>query len=167
MKKVIPSGITFLSLLFGAAALWQFIYAEISTGFYCIFASIVLDGLDGYSARKLDAVTRFGGLFDLIVDYCVFGLFLLPILFRLYNGDAWAIAVTVLFVGCHTTRIIIILSRKRTDNVGMPDTMNPVFIALGYYMGWNLLIVFGACASAMLNGLGIPKLSEFQKKRET
>lgn len=160
MKKVIPSGITFLSLLCGTAALLQFLDGNILTGFYYSLVSIGLDVLDGYSARKLDACTKFGKVFDLIVDYFVFGIFFMPLLWRLYSDNEWAVAVIMLFVVCLTIRVSISLSGRRTKNKGMPDTVIPAILFVSYYFGINLLSVSAVLAILMVIPVRIPKLSE-------
>lgn len=160
MKKVIPSGITFLSLLFGAAALWQFIYGEISTGFYCTFASIILDVLDGYAARKLDACTRFGRVFDLVVDFIVFGPILVAVLFRIYGFDTVVIAVALFYTICHIRRLYPVIRWKKNLNTGLPDDLIGIIVPICYYFGLNLLYVFAACAILMITPIQLPRMSE-------
>lgn len=168
MKKVIPSGITFLSLLFGTAALWQYIYGEISTGLFLNLICVVLDGLDGYFARKLNACTKFGKVFDLIVDYCVFGLFLIPIPYRLYGADIWTNIIMMTFVGSHAVRVIINLRRNHTSYSGMPDTFVPIVIALVYFtLETKLLILthYAMCALYMHHFIRYPRYADFQRIR--
>ncbi len=158
--KVIPSGITFLSLLFGAAALWQFIDGEISTGFYCIFTSIGLDVLDGYTARKLNAVTAFGRVFDLVVDFVVFGLVLVAVLFRIYELNIETVFVALVFIACHIKRVYPVIRWDKNLNTGMPDNLNGIIIPICYYFGMNLLYVFTACAILMITPIRLPRMSE-------
>ena len=78
LKFVIPNGLTFLRLL-ALIPVWLFILSENATLFWGFlnnyqsagfvgFLATLTDVIDGPIARKLNAVTRFGWIFDPFVD---------------------------------------------------------------------------------------------------
>lgn len=158
---MIPSGITFLSLLSGAAALWHFINGEISTGFYLIFVSIVLDVLDGYTARKLNACTHFGKMLDPIVDFIVYGPVLIAVLFRMYGFETEVFIVALVYTICHMRRVYPYLRGKKSLKKGLPDNVAAIVIALCYYSGCNLLYVYAVCGILMIAPFKLlPRMNE-------
>jgi phosphatidylglycerophosphate synthase len=77
--RVVPSLVTALRLaaIPAIAALWLREMRPAAIGLYGFV--VLSDAFDGWLARRLDAVTRFGGFFDAITDIAVI-LFLLALL---------------------------------------------------------------------------------------
>jgi len=74
-----PNQISLLSLLLGIAAMFLFAARSFPLGSVLLFLSAVLDLVDGHVARIQDTGTRFGAIFDWIVDKYVDTLALLGV----------------------------------------------------------------------------------------
>jgi archaetidylinositol phosphate synthase len=76
---ITPNQISVLSLLAGIACAVLFFERQFLWGSLALFLSAILDLVDGSVARMTDRHTRFGAVFDWIVDKYVDGLVLLGI----------------------------------------------------------------------------------------
>ena len=76
---ITPNQISVLSLLAGIACAVLFFERQFIWGSLALFLSAILDLVDGSVARMTDRHTRFGAVFDWIVDKYVDGLVLLGI----------------------------------------------------------------------------------------
>ncbi|MGE5832532.1 MAG: CDP-alcohol phosphatidyltransferase family protein [Methanomicrobiales archaeon] len=92
-----PNQISLLSLLFGVAAMFLFATRSFPAGSLLLLASGVLDLVDGHVSRIQNSGSRFGAVFDWIVDKYVDTLALLgvglsgiPILTRIIAAPAVA-----------------------------------------------------------------------------
>ncbi|MBW3001668.1 CDP-alcohol phosphatidyltransferase family protein [Candidatus Woesearchaeota archaeon] len=67
MKKIcnIPNTLSILRLVFGALIILQF---DSTIKYVYLIIAILLDALDGFVARKLNQVTKLGGIIDPAVD---------------------------------------------------------------------------------------------------
>ncbi|MBW2973126.1 CDP-alcohol phosphatidyltransferase family protein [Candidatus Woesearchaeota archaeon] len=67
MKKIIniPNTLSILRLVFGILIILQF---DSWLKYVYLTIAILLDALDGYAARKLNQVTKIGGIIDPVVD---------------------------------------------------------------------------------------------------
>lgn len=74
MRKVIPSMVTFISLLCGILALLRMVQGDIVVSGALILVAYILDALDGELARRLDAMSPFGLQLDSLIDTVVFGV---------------------------------------------------------------------------------------------
>ncbi|MDD1664129.1 MAG: CDP-alcohol phosphatidyltransferase family protein, partial [Methanomicrobiales archaeon] len=74
-----PNQISLLSLLLGAAAMLLFALRSFPLGSLALLASAVLDLVDGHVSRIQDSGTRFGAVFDWIVDKYVDALAMLGV----------------------------------------------------------------------------------------
>lgn len=102
----------------------NFVYAT-----KCIFVAMVLDGLDGRVARRLNATSNFGREFDSLSDVIAFGVApaVLVYCWGLRNvADEFGILVGFIFVVCSATRLarfnVISVSEepKSSNFVGLP-----------------------------------------------
>jgi archaetidylinositol phosphate synthase len=76
---VTPNQISVLSLLFGVLCAVFYFYRMFAIGSIFLFLSAVLDLVDGSVARRTEKETRFGAVFDWIVDKYVDALVILGI----------------------------------------------------------------------------------------
>jgi archaetidylinositol phosphate synthase len=76
---VTPNQVSLLALLFGILCAYLFSRQMFPAGCAALFLSAVLDLVDGSVARQTDHQTRFGAVFDWIVDKYVDALVLLGI----------------------------------------------------------------------------------------
>ncbi len=98
-----PNQISLLSLLLGVAAMLLFATRSFPQGAIVLLASAVLDLVDGHVSRIQDSGTRFGAVFDWIVDKYVDTLAMLgvgisgiPIITRLIQAPPIADPVVVM-----------------------------------------------------------------------
>jgi archaetidylinositol phosphate synthase len=77
--KITPNQISLLSLLAGIVCALLFFRREFLLGSLALLVSAIFDLIDGSVARKTDAHTNFGAVFDWIVDKYVDALVLLGI----------------------------------------------------------------------------------------
>ena len=76
---ITPNQISLLSLLFGLLCAVCYFYRLFAIGSILLFLSAVLDLVDGSVARRTEKETRFGAVFDWIVDKYVDALVILGI----------------------------------------------------------------------------------------
>ncbi|GCB73474.1 uncharacterized protein [Scyliorhinus torazame] len=62
----VPNVIGYIRILLLLVCWWTFNYPVVF--FPCYVISIILDGFDGYAARKLNQVSEFGAWFDVAID---------------------------------------------------------------------------------------------------
>ena len=74
IRYLIPNFFTTISLLAGLLAMNFIINSRYPTAAWIIFLAIIIDGLDGKTARLLKASTDFGALYDTLSDFFVFGI---------------------------------------------------------------------------------------------
>lgn len=132
LKQQTPNFISFLSLLSGLSAIYEFYHNNIRDGFLMIFFAAVFDLLDGRVARRLNVASRFGAILDSVVDFCNYGLSVGIILcvywFRFYN-------ITKLFeVFCIFTFITLLyvysIGKRLINFTRNPATQSEYFIGL-------------------------------------
>lgn len=128
MKKLIPNGITTLSLLSGVVAYVHIMYGVVSDAYPWMIACLVLDGLDGYLARKLNAATAFGRIFDLLVDFLVFGVLLIIFVLKIEGVSLLTVGSAIFFTTCHVVRVSRLITNSPRKYIGAPDTVNAIGI---------------------------------------
>lgn len=72
--QILPNVVTVLGLCAGLTALRLILSGRFEQAVMLIAAAVVLDGLDGLLARKLDAATPFGAELDTLSDFLNFGV---------------------------------------------------------------------------------------------
>lgn len=128
MKKLIPNGITTLSLFSGVVAYVHVMYGVISDAYFWMITCLVLDALDGYLARKLNAVTAFGRIYDLLVDFLVFGTLLVVFVLKVDGVSALTVGSALFFTVCHIVRVYRLITNSPDKYTGAPDTVNAIGI---------------------------------------
>jgi len=125
--RVVPSMVTALRLVAipAIAALWLREMRPAAIGLYGFV--VLSDAFDGWLARRLDAVTRFGGFFDAITDIVAI-LFLLALLS--WNGvvPLWVPIAPALVAG-----VFLVTSSRAA----------PRYDPIGKYYGAILYVVVG------------------------
>ena len=66
--RLLPNGISLLRILAVPLTVYLLLSQEIATAFWVIIVAGVSDGLDGYLAKRLNAVTRIGTYLDPLAD---------------------------------------------------------------------------------------------------
>lgn len=82
MKKyLLVNSITTISLILGLVAIHFALHSYLYFSFGFALLAFVTDSLDGFLARKLDAESRFGAVFDTLTDIIVYLIYPAIILF--------------------------------------------------------------------------------------
>ena len=105
---LIPSFITMVALFCGFLAIMSAVKGTFEIACGCIALAIILDGLDGRVARRLNATSAFGREFDSLADLIAFGLapaILVYFWAFIPTFDDFGIAVSFIYVACAATRL--------------------------------------------------------------
>ncbi len=142
-KKYIPSFITSINLALGVTAI---LINDPSISPWLIFISAILDVFDGAIARKLDAITKFGGELDSLADLVSFGMapaYLYYSYVLTYCESKQAIAVTVILVIFGALRLAKYnsMKEKNSDFFGMPIPTSGLFFAFLAYEAYNKSLI--------------------------
>lgn len=159
-RFLIPNAVTVGNLFCGFLAILYSASDRFQDAIIAIAIAILLDGVDGRVARKLDASTPFGLEFDSLCDVVSFGIapaFLVYCWGFKPLADQFGVIVAFIFVLCAATRLARFnVSDPQTKGfVGLPTpgaagvvaatvNLNPTFEA-SYF---NLLLAFGVVLSA-------------------
>lgn len=105
---LIPACVTVTGIFCGFLALVSVFKGRFEYATKCIGLAIILDGLDGRVARRLNATSAFGREFDSLADVIAFGVapaFL--VYFWAFNSmfDEFGLLVSFVFVVCGATRL--------------------------------------------------------------
>lgn len=73
-KNVSPNSITTVAFVVGVACACTALFQWYSISFLLWVVNRILDGLDGVVARTFNKATDFGGYYDIICDFFVYGL---------------------------------------------------------------------------------------------
>ena len=190
LKYLVPNGFTAISMLCGFASI-LLASQQTVTGFewaaWLIAWGVLLDKLDGSSARLLDVCSDFGVEFDSFADLVVFGL--APAAFFFFLSQK--IGVLPLWANflCASTYVVCTATRLARFNVstevtpkglfiGMPTTLSGALLSTGYltwvaYLGRSLgadeapylplaLVIF---AFMMVSPLHLPKLQMYPGRK--
>jgi CDP-diacylglycerol--serine O-phosphatidyltransferase len=180
-RYVIPNAVTSMSLVLGLFVLLAASEGRFTDAGWLMVWCVLLDKLDGTSARLLGATSKFGVQLDSLADLVVFGvapagtIMLLaraePELFVLYGSLGLIPAAMALFVVCSALRLakFNVLSETGGPGVffGMPTTLAGGLLALLILIGLQYeldgligaLPIIAACfALLMVSNLPLPKM---------
>lgn len=128
-KYIAPNAITAAGLFLGYMSITASIKGEFITAIWFIILAMVCDGLDGKTARKLDAFSEFGKEFDSFCDAVSFGLapslLVYNILMMAPHTSIFIVPVSFFYALCGVMRlvkfnIITVASSEKGDFSGMP-----------------------------------------------
>ena len=120
---VLVNGITILGLLTGLAAAIIILRTKDYTLFYSLITvCLILDGIDGFLARRLSVVTKFGAYADSLSDFVAFGICPVAAIFSRFEFNAPSIIISLMWLFCSFLRLTFYL---RTN-----DQLKPGFIGL-------------------------------------
>jgi CDP-diacylglycerol--serine O-phosphatidyltransferase len=138
MKYLIVNTFTLFSILISFFATFLLIRGDFYTSLSLILISFLLDMLDGFIARRLDACSKFGRVFDSISDVFIFIVF--PIIFiYLYFGVDNILQEIILFIflcsGIYRlirfTRLGLLVQEENIYYQGMPVFFShPILLTL-------------------------------------
>ena len=98
-----PNQVTLMSAAVGVAAGILFIFDQWLTGAISVFASMVLDGLDGEVARRKNMKSKYGAFLDTMMDRVVDTTVVLGVAYssaKIYGDTAWIIGFLAAVYAC-------------------------------------------------------------------
>lgn len=130
-KYIAPNAITAANMFLGYFSITASINHEYTKAIWFIILAMVCDGLDGKTARKLDAFSEFGKEFDSFCDAISFGIAPAILVYSVLskmgteNIKIFLIPVSFLYALCGVMRlvkfnIVTVASSEKDDFSGMP-----------------------------------------------
>jgi len=164
-KVVIPNAVTLANLLFGIVSLIYTMNQQYQIAATAILLAMVLDGMDGKIARKLDVTSNFGKELDSLCDLVSFGVApaLLVYSTSLQNMGHIGLIIALNFALCGAIRLARFnVINITTHFIGIPITFAGSLIALAILLSNKLpLIVFPLLtillSYLMVSNLKVPK----------
>jgi len=98
-----PNQVTLMSAAVGVAAGLLFIFDQWLAGAISVFASMVLDGLDGEVARRKNMKSKYGAFLDTMMDRVVDTTVVLGVAYssaQIYGDTAWIIGFLAAVYAC-------------------------------------------------------------------
>ena len=146
-KYIAPNLITAGNMFLGYLSITESIKGNFNTAILFILLAMVCDGLDGKTARTLDAFSEFGKEFDSFSDAISFGLapsmLIYSILSSKVPSSPFIVPVSFLYALCGVMRlvkfnIINVASSEKGDFSGMPIP-NAAAMVVSYVMICNIV----------------------------
>ena len=146
-KYIAPNLITAGNMFLGYLSITESIQGNFNTAILFILLAMVCDGLDGKTARTLDAFSEFGKEFDSFSDAISFGLapsmLIYSILSSKVPSSPFIVPVSFLYALCGVMRlvkfnIINVASSEKGDFSGMPIP-NAAAMVVSYVMICNVV----------------------------
>ncbi|MBS9776404.1 MAG: CDP-diacylglycerol--serine O-phosphatidyltransferase [Fusobacterium sp.] len=141
-KYIAPNLITAGNMFLGYLSITESIKGNFPTAIWFIVLAMICDGLDGKTARKLDAFSEFGKEFDSFCDAVSFGLapsmLVYSILIVKNPTSLIVLPVSFIYALCGVMRlvkfnIVNVASSEKGDFSGMPIP-NAAAMVISYYM---------------------------------
>ncbi len=136
---LIPNLLTFLNLCFGLSAIFFSLSGDWGTACQILLFSIFFDIADGWTARRLDRVTRFGAFFDSAANFVSFGL-APAFIFYSYESrhSAFVLAALIFYTGSSAFRLIRFHIQKPFMRPGtfqgLPTTASAAIFVAGFWI---------------------------------
>jgi len=187
-KEVIADALTLGNALCGFLAMTYVADGRFTAAALLVFLAALLDGLDGYAARRFGARPggRFADAFADAISFCLApALFLYALVYDPTRGSAWvdpqnagAVVVSTLVAALGLLRLMRFAEADYATErfLGLPTPANAIFlVSLALLFGptangfrWNLIVeapvvvLAGALASSLLmvSEIPYPKVSE-------
>lgn len=166
-KYLVPNAITIANLFLGYISIIMTINKDYLTAAWLIVIAMIADGLDGKTARKLNAFSEFGKELDSFCDAISFGiapsLLVYSILINLHTrSKEIALASAFIFALCGILRlvkfnIVTEASEEKSDFSGMPIP-NAAGLVVSYYIFSTAIFGKLVCLDAFL---GLTLISAF------
>lgn len=171
--KNIPNFFTLLNLMLGMLAIIYTLDGHIQTAISLVFIAMLLDGLDGKLAVRLNAGSELGKQLDSLADLVSFGV--APAII-IYSVSLQQLALTGLFVAllfpvAGAFRLARFNLRRKRESffLGLPVTMaGGALVSLGFYgeflSGWPALALTLLLAFLMVSHIPYPSLKGRQQE---
>jgi len=174
-RYVVPNAVTVGSMFCGFLTIIYASTARFERAAIAILIAIILDGLDGRVARKLNATSRFGVEFDSFADLISFGV--APALLMYYwcfqqKADEFGVFIGFVYVVCAASRLARFnISSENLDSfTGLPSPASAgmvvaIVFASPVVVQDLLLVTFGSLILLLLGYLMISKVEYLSIKR--
>ncbi len=173
IKILIPNLLTLGNLSCGALAVYFSSKGDLASACVLMACAVILDGLDGWTARRMGQESRFGKIFDSTADFVSFGLSPALVYFNTFRSlDAVMTAAIVMYILASAIRLVRFSladpgmpSEHGNNFKGLPTTASAAvlifIIALSKNGANNLLIapVFLCLSALMLSRIPFWKLN--------
>lgn len=146
-KYIAPNLITAGNMFLGYLSITESIKGKYDMAIWFIILAMICDGLDGKTARKLDAFSEFGKEFDSFCDAISFGMAPSMLVYSILSSTVptgvFTLPVSFLYALCGVMRlvkfnIINVASSEKGDFSGMPIP-NAAAMVISYYMICSVL----------------------------
>lgn len=132
-RYAIPNAVTVGNMFCGFIAIMYASSGRLEKAVFAVLIAILLDGLDGRVARRLNATSKFGVEFDSFSDVVSFGLAPAVMMYHWafqLSADEFGVAVTFLYALCAASRLarFNIASENLKSFTGMPTPGAAAFI---------------------------------------
>lgn len=153
-KYIAPNAITAANMFLGYLSITASIKGNFIQAIWFIILAMVCDGLDGKTARKLDAFSEFGKEFDSFCDAISFGLAPSILVYSILTvnnspaNNAFIMPVSFIYALCGVMRlvkfnIITVASNEKGDFSGMPIPNAAAMVCSYYLISYYLDINYG------------------------
>lgn len=157
-----PMMLTAGNALLGVFAMFLILHGRYEAVIYVILLGAILDGMDGWAARKMGVASPIGASADMISDMVSFGIVPALLVARV-GGEPWGVAMGVLYLTAIAYRLLRFRLGPSIERgfVGMPSpatalaTISLAIIA-SRQPGWHLLAAGAGLAFSILATSRIP-----------
>ncbi|MFZ3173235.1 MAG: CDP-diacylglycerol--serine O-phosphatidyltransferase [Carboxydocellales bacterium] len=159
--KMIPSIFTLANLLLGIVSLIYTLNEEWQLAATMILIGMVLDGMDGRLARRLDATSPFGKELDSLCDLVSFGVApaLLAYAYKLVAWPYFGMAIAIGFTLCGAIRLARFNVLNISDFfVGIPITAAGSLVAIMVLLAQRIPNIAFPISMVILSYLMVSKL---------
>ncbi len=134
IKKHIPNFLTCCNLLCGCLGIFLVLQGKDYFGAYLIWAALLLDFLDGFTARMLKVSSPIGKELDSLADLVTFGVlpgFMMLLWMRSADLPSYVPFIAFLIPVFSALRLanFNVDERQTTDFIGLPTPANALFIS--------------------------------------
>ena len=147
MIKNIPNLFTITNLILGFLCILNVFVKNDFEIIYVFYCCLILDFLDGFTARKLSLTSEFGKQIDSLADLVSFGILPSIIIYDYFDSNNFNLFLkysSILILVSSSIRLARFNLSEESNNffIGLPTPANALFfISLIYYQG-NLKIYF-------------------------
>lgn len=161
--EMIPSLFTLANLLFGFMSLIFTMDDKFQFAAYTILFSVVMDGMDGRVARRLDVSSSFGKELDSLADLVSFGVAPAILIYARYmhiHFGVWGLVIAIAFALCGAIRLARFnVLNITTHFVGVPITVAGGLLGLFALMGHYLPPLFYPIITLVLSLLMVSRIT--------
>lgn len=166
INKSYANTITLLNIIFGSLSLIYTIHGSFTNAAIFIILAVVMDGLDGKVARRLDIMSQFGKELDSLCDLVSFGVAPAMLIYmQVLNPYFYSLGIiaAVLYIVCGAFRLARFNALNISDYfVGIPITLAGLLVALVSLFATRLpsnliLAILLLLAVMMVSNFKVPK----------